>query len=74
MSAEIIRDVSDPSTWGPGIDEAVNVVSRGGLVVLPTDTVYGIGADAFTPPPSPRCSPPRAAAGRCRRPSWCPTC
>jgi L-threonylcarbamoyladenylate synthase len=43
-------DVSDPATWGPGIDEAVHVVSRGGLVVLPTDTVYGIGADAFTPP------------------------
>ena len=47
---ETIRDVSDPATWGPGIDEAVNVVSRGGLLVLPTDTVYGIGADAFTPP------------------------
>jgi L-threonylcarbamoyladenylate synthase len=44
------RDVSDPAQWGPGIDEAVNVVSRGGLVVLPTDTVYGIGCDAFTPP------------------------
>jgi len=43
-------DVTDPATWGPTIDEAVNVVSRGGLVVLPTDTVYGIGADAFTPP------------------------
>lgn len=41
-------DVSTAGTWGPGIDEAVNVVSRGGLVVLPTDTVYGIGADAFT--------------------------
>jgi L-threonylcarbamoyladenylate synthase len=44
------RDVSDPAQWGPGIDEAVNVVSRGGLLVLPTDTVYGIGCDAFTPP------------------------
>ncbi|GAA2727193.1 L-threonylcarbamoyladenylate synthase [Cellulomonas aerilata] len=44
------RDVSDPALWGPGIDEAVNVVSRGGLLVLPTDTVYGIGCDAFTPP------------------------
>ena len=39
-----------PRHRGPGIDEAVNVVARGGLVVLPTDTVYGIGADAFTPP------------------------
>jgi L-threonylcarbamoyladenylate synthase len=43
-------DVSDPGLWGPGIDEAVHIVSRGGLVVLPTDTVYGIAADAFTAP------------------------
>ncbi len=49
MNERIIA-ASDPATWGPAIDEAVNVVSRGGLVVLPTDTVYGIGADAFTPP------------------------
>ncbi|MEN5075835.1 L-threonylcarbamoyladenylate synthase [Isoptericola cucumis] len=41
------HDVTDPNSWGPAIDEAVNTISRGGLVVLPTDTVYGIGADAF---------------------------
>jgi len=45
-----ITPASDPTTWGPALDEAVNVLSRGGLVVLPTDTVYGIAADAFTPP------------------------
>jgi len=39
----------DPATWGPAIDEAVAAVAGGGLVVLPTDTVYGIGADAFSP-------------------------
>jgi len=44
-----IKDATDPATWGPAIDEAVNVVGRGELVVLPTDTVYGIGADAFDP-------------------------
>jgi tRNA threonylcarbamoyl adenosine modification protein (Sua5/YciO/YrdC/YwlC family) len=32
-----------------GIAEAVSAVRRGELIVLPTDTVYGIGADAFTP-------------------------
>lgn len=32
-----------------GIAEAVSSVRRGELIVLPTDTVYGIGADAFTP-------------------------
>jgi L-threonylcarbamoyladenylate synthase len=42
-----VHDVLDANTWGPSIDEAVNTISRGGLVVLPTDTVYGIGADAF---------------------------
>ncbi|MCR6689278.1 L-threonylcarbamoyladenylate synthase [Cellulomonas sp.] len=40
----------DAATWGPALDEAVDVVANGGLVVLPTDTVYGIGADAFSPP------------------------
>ncbi|WP_188037483.1 L-threonylcarbamoyladenylate synthase [Actinotalea sp. JY-7885] len=48
MSA--VLDCTDPATWGPSVDEAVHVVTRGGLVVLPTDTVYGIGADAFSPP------------------------
>jgi L-threonylcarbamoyladenylate synthase len=30
-----------------GIQAAIDAVSSGDLVVLPTDTVYGIGADAF---------------------------
>jgi L-threonylcarbamoyladenylate synthase len=30
-----------------GIQAAIDAVKRGDLVVLPTDTVYGIGADAF---------------------------
>ena len=32
-----------------GITAAVTAVREGDLIVLPTDTVYGIGADAFTP-------------------------
>lgn len=48
-SAPVTVDCTDPATWGPALDEAVNVVARGGLVVLPTDTVYGVGADAFSP-------------------------
>lgn len=39
----------DPATWGPSLDAAVDAVSRGAVVVLPTDTVYGVGADAFNP-------------------------
>ena len=32
-----------------GVSAAIEAVKSGELVVLPTDTVYGIGADAFTP-------------------------
>ena len=32
-----------------GVAAAVDAAKSGELVVLPTDTVYGIGADAFTP-------------------------
>ncbi|RYV50678.1 L-threonylcarbamoyladenylate synthase [Pengzhenrongella frigida] len=42
-------EAGNPNTWGAAVDEAVNAVTRGALVVLPTDTVYGIGADAFNP-------------------------
>lgn len=42
-------DCSDAEERAAGLKEAVTAVRRGELVVLPTDTVYGIGADAFTP-------------------------
>jgi L-threonylcarbamoyladenylate synthase len=32
-----------------GIEAAVGALRRGALVVLPTDTVYGVAADAFSP-------------------------
>jgi L-threonylcarbamoyladenylate synthase len=32
-----------------GIEEAGAAIRRGELVVIPTDTVYGVAADAFTP-------------------------
>ncbi|GLW63630.1 threonylcarbamoyl-AMP synthase [Actinomadura rubrobrunea] len=40
---------ADPMERTRGIAEAVSAVRRGELIVLPTDTVYGVGADAFTP-------------------------
>ena len=52
------------------IAAASRAVQRGELVVLPTDTVYGIGADAFDPAAVRGCSTPRAAAARCRRRCW----
>jgi tRNA threonylcarbamoyl adenosine modification protein (Sua5/YciO/YrdC/YwlC family) len=37
----------DPTERRRGLELAVGAIKRGELVVLPTDTVYGIGADAF---------------------------
>ena len=44
-----VFDCLDPTTRREGIDAAVTAARGGRLVVLPTDTVYGIGADAFNP-------------------------
>jgi tRNA threonylcarbamoyl adenosine modification protein (Sua5/YciO/YrdC/YwlC family) len=41
-------DTNDATDRTTGLREAASAVRRGELVVLPTDTVYGIGADAFT--------------------------
>ncbi len=40
---------SDDDSREEAIAAATSAVQRGELVVLPTDTVYGIGADAFDP-------------------------
>jgi tRNA threonylcarbamoyl adenosine modification protein (Sua5/YciO/YrdC/YwlC family) len=40
-------DCADPEQRSRGITTAAGAVKNGGLVVLPTDTVYGVGADAF---------------------------
>lgn len=44
-----VIDCADSAALLPGMREARTAISRGGLVVLPTDTVYGIAADAFAP-------------------------
>lgn len=40
-------DCSDPIERRAGLEAAAHAAASGNLVVLPTDTVYGIGADAF---------------------------
>ncbi len=40
-------DLSVDSQREEGLTEATRTVQRGRLVVLPTDTVYGVGCDAF---------------------------
>lgn len=42
-------DCTDPESLAEGIETAREALARRECVVLPTDTVYGIGADAFSP-------------------------
>jgi tRNA threonylcarbamoyl adenosine modification protein (Sua5/YciO/YrdC/YwlC family) len=42
-------DCADETQRTEGLAAAAAAVLRGELVVLPTDTVYGLGADAFSP-------------------------
>jgi L-threonylcarbamoyladenylate synthase len=42
-----VYDCGDAEQRAAGLRHAADAVRRGELVVLPTDTVYGIGADAF---------------------------
>jgi tRNA threonylcarbamoyl adenosine modification protein (Sua5/YciO/YrdC/YwlC family) len=42
-------DATDPAQLESGLAAATTAIRAGELVVLPTDTVYGLGADAFDP-------------------------
>ena len=44
-----VYDCTDPAHRTAGLTAAAAALSRGELVLLPTDTVYGVAADAFTP-------------------------
>ena len=48
------------------LSEAAQLLRRGGLVAFPTETVYGLGANAYDPD---ACMPPRGA--RATTPSLC---
>src|SRR5215472_13732707 len=49
MSARF--DCADPQQREAGISGAVTTVQAGRLIVFPTDTVYGVGIDEFSPGP-----------------------
>src|SRR5690349_19230648 len=42
-------DCTDAAQRAAGITEATAALRKGELAVMPTDTVYGIAADAFSP-------------------------
>lgn len=43
-----VVDATSPSTRDDAVTAAIEAVRAGQLVVIPTDTVYGIGCDAFS--------------------------
>jgi L-threonylcarbamoyladenylate synthase len=45
LSPSRIANASDPSA----IQDAARIIREGGLVAFPTETVYGLGADAGNP-------------------------
>lgn len=47
MSVTEVFNCADPERRSAGIASALGALKGGRLVVMPTDTVYGIGADAF---------------------------
>jgi tRNA threonylcarbamoyl adenosine modification protein (Sua5/YciO/YrdC/YwlC family) len=47
MSARF--DCTDPAQRTAGLAEAAAALRQGDLAVMPTDTVYGVAADAFSP-------------------------
>ena len=44
-----ILSADDPDSTNAAVDEAVAILNDGGVVALPTETVYGLAADAFNP-------------------------
>lgn len=50
----IIRKVSEDGMGKEALKEAAEILRRGGLVAFPTETVYGLGANALDPEASAR--------------------
>ena len=46
MTTKVIKISDDDSLFGEKIKEAADIIKQNGLVVFPTETVYGLGADA----------------------------
>ena len=39
--------ISDPARSGAAVEQAAEILRRGGLLAIPTETVYGLGADGL---------------------------
>lgn len=45
----LIIDSSNPEAWADGLTAALSALRSGQSIIVPTDTVYGIACDAFSP-------------------------
>lgn len=45
----LVADPLQPEACAAAVEEAAAIIRRGGLVAFPTETVYGLGADALNP-------------------------
>ena len=48
MKTEVLS-IASPALFETALTRAVAILSRGGLVALPTETVYGLAANALAP-------------------------
>ncbi|GMA93686.1 hypothetical protein GCM10025881_05100 [Pseudolysinimonas kribbensis] len=67
-------DTTDAAQLLQGMRLARAALKRGELVVIPTDTVYGIAAEAFAAPAVQRLLDAKGATARPRRRCSCPGC
>ena len=51
MSGRMDQQKQEPisKAWREDIRQAVEVLNRGGVILYPTDTIWGIGCDATNP-------------------------
>ena len=47
MQTKVIK-ITDPEASAPALREAANILREGGLVVFPTETVYGLGGNGLS--------------------------
>ena len=49
MKTEVVKIPEDLSSGEDALFRAAEIIKRGGLVIFPTETVYGLGANALDP-------------------------
>ena len=59
MDTRVVK-ISDVKNQSREIDDAASIIKKGGIVVIPTETVYGIGGDATNSSSSKKYTPQRA--------------